>query len=72
MDRQDKQDEKIDLVSDIVIKHDQQVKELSSRIIDLEKRSMSKDLVISGIKENKDENCHPDSSEFFRQQMRIT
>ena len=58
-------------MADLVAKQDESVVELAKRITDLEKRSMRKNLIISGIPEEQDENCHLQATNFFRRNMHM-
>ena len=70
-DKVDKQDAKISLLSNLVIKYEDQIKDLKKRVNEVEKQSMRINLVISGVREEHDENCGLQSANFFRRQLEI-
>ena len=56
-ERQNMQEDKITFLSDVIARQEQEINGLHSRLNGMEKRQISCNLVITGIKEKKQENC---------------
>ena len=69
--RCEKTDEKSVLMAELIIKQEQKIAHLENRITDLEKRSMKKNIIVTGIKKSKDENCDMESKDFLRCTLRV-
>ena len=68
----DRCEDQLDLMRNITKKYSQSMNELHQRVLKLEKRSMQQNLVISGIKEEENENCAQQVSNLLTQDLRIT
>ena len=66
-----KDQDKINLLSGSMIKLEQQVQQMQEKLLDVEKRSMRSNLVISGIPEEEDENCKEKCDTFIHDSLKL-
>ena len=60
------QEEKLNLLTNIVIKQDEAIQNMQTKLLNTEKRAMHSNLIISGIPEERGENCRQLVEDFFK------
>ena len=63
--------DKIEIMADIIVRQDQRINELNEHILDMQSRSMKRNIIINGLQENKDEECDNVSSTFFKEKLKV-
>lgn len=63
---------KVDILSDIVIKQNQEISNLKAQMLDAQTRSMRNNITITGIPEVANENCLHAVNQFFVDKLKIT
>ena len=73
------QDSRIDTLEDhietltkVIIQQDKMLRRVNDRLLTMEKGKMRKEIIITGLMEQKDENCVRTVTEFFKDRMKIS
>ena len=59
-------EDKVQLATKATVNHDQCIRVLQGQVVNLEARSMKQNIVITGIQEDRDENCKQEVKDFFK------
>ena len=65
------QEDDIDTLKCIVLQHKKEISKLNARLIEMERKMMKKNIIISEIKEKKEENCRMETQHFFREHLKM-
>ena len=61
----------VEIMADIIIRQDQKITELADKVTDLQRRSMRKNIVITGLPVKEKENCKEIAKNFFKDKMKV-